>query len=420
MVLLSDKDINNSICAVGVGAGHLQDEFQGTAHFLEHLLFMGNEKYPEQNAYSSYVLGSGGHFNAFTADNFTLYHLELDSNFLSKGIEMLSWFFSKPLLDMKHINSEREIVNSEHEKNILDDGWIIDDLFKYFIKANSKYSKFGTGNNVSLKNITKEDIFKFYNTYYTTCNLCVCIIDTKSIDTMIKEYVRYFDDIKPRIYEGKSNRFEKEKLNLIDNNLIIFKSVSEFNYLILNVILEAEEKSQTDYQLINLICWFIGTEYKKSLYYWLKENDIIKSLSCSINYFYDLDTIMNIKFILNNSNLETINIITNILNNLLNKLLNIKENEFKELYNTFQKIKLLNSMYSDDSNSVDTAIEIVENLIKNEPRMAILRNCIMPEYTKEIFSRYIEILNSIINKLTISSENNLKMVMHNNLDIYLI
>ena len=116
MVLVSDKDINNSICAVGVGAGHLQDEFQGTAHFLEHLLFMGNEKYPEQNAYSSYVLGSGGHFNAFTADNFTLYHLELDSNFLSKGIEMLSWFFSKPLLDMKHINSEREIVNSEHEK----------------------------------------------------------------------------------------------------------------------------------------------------------------------------------------------------------------------------------------------------------------------------------------------------------------
>ena len=28
--------------------------------------------------------------------------------------------------------SELEIINSEHEKNLLDDQWIMDDLFKYF------------------------------------------------------------------------------------------------------------------------------------------------------------------------------------------------------------------------------------------------------------------------------------------------
>jgi insulysin len=400
MVLISDKNINRSICSVGVGAGHLHDDIEGTAHFLEHLLFMGNEKYPESNAYSSYVSECGGSYNAFTSDNFTLYHLELDTDFLSKGIEMLSWFFSKPLLDMKHINSEKDIVNSEHEKNLLDDQWIMDDLFKYFIKSNSKYKKFGTGNNESLKNITKEDIFKFYNTYYTTCNICVCIIDSKSIDTMINQYVGFFNDIKPRLYTSKIDRFKKEKLNFNnDNNLIIFKSVSEYNYLIFNLIFEAEEKLQTDYQLVNLISWFIGTEYKDSLAYWLKEEDITKYLSCSIDYFYDLDAIMNIRFIINEPKLKTINIITECFNNLLNKMLNITESKFEELYENFQKIRLLNCMYSDNSDSLDLSIGIIENLIKSEPHMAILRSCIFSKYTKKIFSRYIEILNSLIIKI---------------------
>ena len=72
---------------------------------------------------------------------------------------------------MKYISSEREIINSEHEKNILDDMWIMDDVFKNFYTYGSKYKKFGTGNNKSLEGITKEYIFKYYYKYYTTDNI---------------------------------------------------------------------------------------------------------------------------------------------------------------------------------------------------------------------------------------------------------
>ncbi len=40
IIFISDPNINSSSCSVAVGAGYLQDEFEGTAHFLEHLLFM--------------------------------------------------------------------------------------------------------------------------------------------------------------------------------------------------------------------------------------------------------------------------------------------------------------------------------------------------------------------------------------------
>ncbi len=399
IILISDQDILKSTCSVGIGAGYLQDEFDGTAHFLEHLLFMGSEKYPEQNEYSSYIISSGGNYNAFTSDNMTMYYLELESNFLKKGIEMLSWFFSKPLLNMKNIESELEIINSEHEKNLLNDNWIIDDLFKHFMLTNNKFNKFGTGNSQSLKNIKKEDIMKFYNTYYTTCNMSVCIIDSKSIDSMIADYVGFFSNIESKIYSEKSNRFKKEKLELIPNNLIVFKSVTEYNFLNFNLVFKADEYNQIDYQLINILCWFIGTEYDKSLYFYLKENDIIKNLTCSLDYFFDFEAIVNIKFIVNQPNLDTIVTITNVFNDLLNKLIELKEADFKELYQAYQKINILNCMYSDNNKGSDYAIQVVENLFKGDPNLAILRPYILPTYEKSIYSRYLEILNSLIIKL---------------------
>lgn len=36
------------------------------AHFLEHMLFMGTEKYPIENAYSSFLSSHGGMSNAYT------------------------------------------------------------------------------------------------------------------------------------------------------------------------------------------------------------------------------------------------------------------------------------------------------------------------------------------------------------------
>ena len=55
IILISDTEINLSSCSIGVGTGYLNDNYPGTSHFIEHLLFMGSEKYPEQNEYHSYI-----------------------------------------------------------------------------------------------------------------------------------------------------------------------------------------------------------------------------------------------------------------------------------------------------------------------------------------------------------------------------
>jgi insulysin len=408
VVLISDPKINMSSCSVAVGAGYWQDEYEGTAHFLEHLLFMGSEKYKEQNEYHSYVQICGGSDNAFTTDNITCYYLTLETTFLKKGIEILSWFFRAPLLDVKHINSELDIIDSEHKKNILQDMWIMDDIFKNFINK-SKFTKFGTGNKTSLKGIKKEDIMNYYNRYYTTDNLFVCIVDSKPINVMQSDYLDFFIEIPEKKYSGKENRFEKEDLNLINNNLILYNLHSDYKYFNYILLIDCDERNQEDYQILYLINYLIGLEYEDSLCYYLKENDYIKHMNCNLEYFYDKQAEININCVLNDD--KDINDIYSAIESYIKNLSEISEKEFKDIYTNYQKIKLIKSLYSNNNDSMDISNEIVENMIKGDNKYCVIRKNYVPDYNNKTYTNFINKIKNLNKKITtnmINETNNYK------------
>ena len=143
---------------------------------------------------------------------------------------------------------------------------------------------------------SKEDIMKFYDKHYKTDNYFVCIVDSISMDKMIKTYIPYFNDIEPKL--KKELNIPNEKLNLVNNNLIIFKSISEHNFLDIFLIMDCNESNNTDYQLIKFISYLIGSEYDSSLTFYLKEKNLIKNLHTNVNYLLDVEGIINIKIIL--------------------------------------------------------------------------------------------------------------------------
>jgi nardilysin len=51
---------------VNVGSYHDPPYLQGLSHFLEHMLFLGTEDYPEENAYDKFLSSHGGDDNAYT------------------------------------------------------------------------------------------------------------------------------------------------------------------------------------------------------------------------------------------------------------------------------------------------------------------------------------------------------------------
>ena len=79
VLLVSDPEAKEAAASLVVGVGHLQNpkEYDGMAHFLEHMLFLGTEKYPDPQGFFKYLKASGGASNAWTSDQFTNYYFSL-------------------------------------------------------------------------------------------------------------------------------------------------------------------------------------------------------------------------------------------------------------------------------------------------------------------------------------------------------
>ena len=50
---------------------------QGLAHFLEHMIFMGSSKYPDENGLMDFIKNHGGSTNAYTDRIETNYYFEV-------------------------------------------------------------------------------------------------------------------------------------------------------------------------------------------------------------------------------------------------------------------------------------------------------------------------------------------------------
>ena len=103
-------------CALAVGVGYLSDppELQGCAHYVEHMLFMGTQKYPRENSWSAFLSRHGGVDNGETHAETTVFYFDIVPERLHEGLERFGSFFGAPLF--KWGSSAREA------RWILDDG----------------------------------------------------------------------------------------------------------------------------------------------------------------------------------------------------------------------------------------------------------------------------------------------------------
>ena len=87
-LLVSDPatEKSSACCDVNVGSMSDPEEMPGLAHFLEHMLFLGTERYPVENEYSSFLNSHGGFSNAYTSQENTVYYFDVQKDHLEVGI----------------------------------------------------------------------------------------------------------------------------------------------------------------------------------------------------------------------------------------------------------------------------------------------------------------------------------------------
>jgi insulysin len=351
---VQDENLDKSYVMVSVNIGCLSDpvEYQGLAHFLEHMLFLGSKKYPGENQFERFLNENGGYSNAYTATFETVYYFSIYNDKLDKAIDMFSRFFIDPLFDEDSVNREINAIQSEHNKNIQQDIWRASHFFGLISKENSIINKFGTGSLDTLKKDgVREKMIEFYNKYYVSSNINITTVSSlensrvssflqESFSNISKKYVEKFKVIKP-FYD------------IIGKNYFL-KSVSKDHNLIYLWEIPENKSNYLDTHSPNIISDVITSSNENSFYNVLINKGLIKNVFCSVND--EGVFVLNIKL----SKLENWKEVDSYTRFFINDLKNHNWNKIAEY--ELKKDKLLFD-YSSKDESEELGLKLVTNLI---------------------------------------------------------
>jgi len=251
-VLVSDMEATSAAAAMNVGNGHFSDpdDIPGLAHFLEHMLFLGTEKYPDEDDYSEYIDNHGGYDNAYTAEENTDFFFEILPEHLEGALDKFAQFFIAPLLSESATGREINAVNAEHTKNLQSDPWRESQLDNFLANDDHPFHKFGTGNTDTLEkydsHTVSQRLRQFYNKHYHAKNLDLCILGKESLDTLQNWTITYFSDVRqkdPADADGTLTFPEELFSSDVLGHEVRFRSIKDTRTLSLKWPLPSQEKT---------------------------------------------------------------------------------------------------------------------------------------------------------------------------------
>ncbi len=190
VLLVSDPQTDKAAAAMDVAVGSANDpaDYQGLAHFLEHMLFLGTQRFPDADAYQRFISEHGGHHNAFTSLDHTNYFFDVSPQHLKPALERFAQQFTSPLFNPEYVRREVNAVHSEFTSKIKDDGRRFYSAIKEVINPKHPYSKFSVGNLTTLQ-ASKEEALRsamldFYQQYYAARNMRLVVLGKENLEQL--------------------------------------------------------------------------------------------------------------------------------------------------------------------------------------------------------------------------------------------
>lgn len=398
-LLIHDPTAEISAAALDVNVGSNTDksyQVPGLAHFCEHLLFMGTEKFPNENEYSQYLSKHGGHSNAYTSFEHTNYYFEINSNYLEGGLDIFSEFFKTPLFKQSCKDKEINAVDSENKKNLQNDMWRFYQLEKSLANENHPFNYFSTGNFTTLNQPDIVDTLKkFYYENYSSNIMNLTISGKEDLDTLQEFAIKYFETIENRNVKPKSYGvpiYTPEQLITVTK----IKSIMDSNKLELNFIIPTDLYDKWQYSPSIYYSHLFGHESKGSIYYHLNDLGYITSLSCGHSVICKESSVFLIDIELTDLGLKNYDF---ILQNIFQYLHMIKTTAIsEEIFEEIKQIKNIDFKFKQKQNISSYVSKLSNSMSKFQiiPPEMILNHQTMIEFNQleiEKFGEYLDLTN---------------------------
>src|SRR6476659_2814052 len=101
------------LVAFDAGARTERPEENGMAHFLEHLVFKGGQKYDDYRKVNQTAETMGAVLNAYTSHDLVAFHITCRAEVAPDAIDLLTDFVGRPKIDAEELDRERGVVSQE-------------------------------------------------------------------------------------------------------------------------------------------------------------------------------------------------------------------------------------------------------------------------------------------------------------------
>ena len=282
VLLVSDPDLKNSAASLSVpiGSMHNPDSQLGLAHYLEHMLFLGSEKYPVINEYSKFMSQNGGYTNAYTSQESTVYGFEVNDNAFPEALDRFGDVMRAPLLDEKYAEKERHTVNAEHKTYFDNDMRKLYALQRYTLNPEHPIARFSTGDLSTLVDKPGSDLQQelelFFKQNYSANTMKVALTSPRSIEALQTVAIAHLTQIpnrkaiKPLIIAP----LVTEKQLALE---VQMKPTAELKLLQVNFLVPSV-KDEYMYQPGGYISRLLGSDHKGGLSDYLQKEGLAESV----------------------------------------------------------------------------------------------------------------------------------------------
>jgi predicted Zn-dependent peptidase len=101
------------LVAFEAGARTERPEENGMAHFLEHLVFKGGQKFDDYRKVNETAERMGAVLNAYTSHDLVAFHITCRAEVVGEAIDLLTDFVGRPKIDQEELDRERGVVIQE-------------------------------------------------------------------------------------------------------------------------------------------------------------------------------------------------------------------------------------------------------------------------------------------------------------------
>lgn len=186
-----------SVMVVKAGARYETIELNGAAHYLEHLLFNGTETRTQEQLYDEMDF-LGGYNNASTRYDHTNFMILLERSNFEKGLEIQADMLFHSTLPPKKFEKEKGIILEEIGKDEDSEPYRIEQFFDRVLYPDTPYERPILGSRRSIRQMTRDQIWEYYKTYYIPSNMIALIIGDFHTPEMLKMVERIFGQEPPK------------------------------------------------------------------------------------------------------------------------------------------------------------------------------------------------------------------------------